>query len=200
MFIGYARVSTISQNLDMQIQALEKAGCEKIYAEKITGSGIERPVYQEMKEFLRDGVDTIVVYKLDRLGRSLKHLIVEIQEFQQRGIGFKSLQEHIDTTSSGGKLFFHIFAAMAEFERDLIRERTQAGLAAARARGRMGGRPSKLNEAKILAIRRLYADKNNQIGDICQMFGISKATLYRVVKLEKFLLNNALIDNSSKTL
>lgn len=169
----------------MQIQALERAGCEKIYSEKITGSGVERPVYQEMKGFLRDGVDTVVVYKLDRLGRSLKHLIAEIQEFQQRGIGFKSLQEHIDTTSSGGKLFFHIFAAMAEFERDLIRERTQAGLAAARARGRMGGRPSKLTEAKILAIRKLYADKNNQISDICQMFDISKATLYRVVKVSK---------------
>ena len=145
MLIGYARVSTIGQNLDMQIQALERAGCEKIYAEKVTGNGIDRSEYQQMKEFLRDNDDTVVVYKLDRLGRSLKHLIAEIQEFQQRGIGFKSLQENIDTLSSGGKLFFHIFAAIAEFERDLIRERTQAGLAAARARGRLGGRPSKLN-------------------------------------------------------
>ena len=159
MLIGYARVSTIGQNLDMQIQALERAGCEKIYAEKVTGNGIDRSEYQQMKEFLRDNDDTVVVYKLDRLGRSLKHLIAEIQEFQQRGIGFKSLQENIDTLSSGGKLFFHIFAAIAEFERDLIRERTQAGLAAARARGRLGGRPSKLNEAKIQAIRKLYADR-----------------------------------------
>jgi DNA invertase Pin-like site-specific DNA recombinase len=135
MLIGYARVSTIGQNLDMQIEALKRAGCEKIYAEKVSGGGIDRTEYQQMKEFLRDHEDTVVVYKLDRLGRSLKHLIAEMQEFQQRGIGFKSLQENIDTQSSGGKLFFHIFAAIAEFERDLIRERTQAGLAAAHGRG-----------------------------------------------------------------
>ena len=167
----------------MQIQALEKAGCEKIFAEKITGATKERPEYTKMKEFIRDGYDTVVVYKLDRLGRSLKHLIEEMQALKDRNIGFKSLQENIDTSTSGGKLFFHIFAAIAEFERDIIRERTASGFAAARARGRLGGRPKKIDEGKIHMIRRLYADKNNEINEICKMFNISRATLFRVVRV-----------------
>lgn len=183
MLVGYARVSTSDQNLDMQIQALEKAGCEKIFSEKVTGAAKERPEYIKIKEFIRDGHDTIVVYKFDRLGRSLKHLIEEMQELKSRNIGFKSLQENIDTSTSGGKLFFHIFAAIAEFERDIIRERTASGLAAARARGRLGGRPKKVDEGKIQMIRRLYADKNNEINEICKMFNISRATLFRVVRI-----------------
>jgi len=128
MLIGYARVSTQDQNLDMQIQALEKAGCEAIYSEKITGTRADRPEYLKMKDYARNGKDTIIVYKLDRLGRSLKHLIEEIQLFADRNIGFKSIQENIDTTTSSGKLFFHIFASIAEFEKDIIKERTLSTL------------------------------------------------------------------------
>lgn len=183
MLIGYARVSTSDQSLDLQIDALTKAGCEKIFAEKVTGSTQDRPELNNLKSFIRDHNDTIVVYKLDRLGRSLRHLIDEVQEFQKRGIGFKSLQENIDTTTSGGKLFFHIFAALAEFERDIIRERTNAGLNAARARGRLGGRPKKLSESQLHLMRKLYADKSNEVIDICTMFKISRPTLYRLVKV-----------------
>ena len=183
MLVGYARVSTQDQNLDMQINALKDAGCNKIFAEKITGTVAERPEYIALKQFVREGEDTVVVYKLDRLGRSLKHLVQEIQEFKSKNIGFKSLRESIDTNTAGGKLFFHIFAAIAEFERDLIVERTNAGLEAARARGRMGGRPKKLTQAQILILKKLYADKNNGIKDICESFKISKNTLFRLVRV-----------------
>lgn len=183
MLVGYARVSTESQNLDMQVQQLEAAGCTKIFKEKITGTRSDRPEYQAMKEFVREGEDTIVVYKLDRLGRSLKHLIEEIQSLKDRNIGFRSLQEHIDTNTSGGKLFFHIFAAIAEFERDIIKERTITGLEAARARGRLGGRPFKLSKSQISILKKLYNDKNNNISDICNSFNVSKATLYRLIKI-----------------
>lgn len=181
MLVGYARISTQDQNLDLQMDALEKAGCEKIFAEKITGGKFDRIEYQNMKAFIRDGQDTVVVYKLDRLGRSLKHLMEEIQEFNKRLIGFQSLREHIDTSTSGGKLFFHIFASIAEFEKDLIRERTTAGLAAARARGRLGGRPNKLSEKDVSMLRQLYNDKNNEINGLCKRFSISRTTLYRLV-------------------
>ncbi len=182
MLIGYARVSTQDQNLDMQIKALKLAGCEKIYAEKVTGTKAIRPEYDKMKEFARDGHDIIVVYKLDRLGRSLRNLIDEMQLFAKRNLGFKSLQENIDTSTSGGKLFFHIFAAVAEFEKDIIKERTLSGLEAARARGRVGGRPAKLSTSQVQMVRNLYKDKSNQLDDICAMFGISRITLYRTVR------------------
>ena len=184
MLIGYARVSTQDQNLDLQIDALTKAGCSKIFAEKITGSSSERSELNQMKSYIRDGIDTVVVYKLDRLGRSLKHLVNEMQELNDRKIGFKSLQENIDTTTPGGRLFFHMFAALAEFERDVIRERTQAGLRAARARGRMGGRPTKLTQEQVRQVRRLHADRDNKISDICKTFNISTTTLFRIVKLK----------------
>jgi DNA invertase Pin-like site-specific DNA recombinase len=132
-------------------------------------------------EFVRDG-DTFVVWKLDRLGRSLKHLIETVTTLHQRGVGFKSLTEQIDTTTSGGKLIFHVFGALAEFERDLIRERTRAGLAAARARGRVGGRPVLLDEKKRKLLQALYADKSNSIADILSALHISKSTLYRHVE------------------
>lgn len=183
MLVGYARVSTQDQNLDLQIDALTKAGCQKIFAEKITGATTDRSELNNLKTFIRDNQDTVVVYKLDRLGRSLKNLIDEMQSLQGRGIGFKSLQENIDTTTSGGRLFFHVFAALAEFERDIIRERTQAGLKAARARGRLGGRPKKLTESQLHLMRKLYADKANDISEICKMFNISKPTLFRLVKI-----------------
>src|SRR5688500_9195460 len=163
MLVGYARVSTNEQILDLQRDALEKIGCTKIYSDVVSGAKEERIGLEEALEYVREG-DTLVVWRLDRLGRSLKHLIETITELNNRKIGFKSIQENIDTTTSGGKLIFHIFGALAEFERDIIRERTQAGLLAARARGRKGGRPKAkaLNTPKKITLAQsLYNDKNN---------------------------------------
>src|SRR5512144_550949 len=147
MLIGYARVSTTDQTLDLQKDALEKAGCSKIFTDTASGAKAERIGLDEALNYVRSG-DTLVVWKLDRLGRSLPHLIETITGLNNRGVGFKSITEAIDTTTSGGKLIFHIFGALAEFERDIIRERTQAGLTAARARGRKGGRPRALTSRK----------------------------------------------------
>src|SRR3712207_2992829 len=182
MLIGYARVSTGEQTLDLQLDALAKAGCAKTYTETASGAKAERPVLQDVLGYLRPG-DTLVVWRLDRLGRSLRHLIETVAALAERGIGFKSLTEQIDTTTSGGKLVFHVFGALAEFERDLIRERTNAGLAAARARGRTGGRPKALADAKKLALARsLYDGGETDIETICRTLGISRATLYRALK------------------
>ena len=183
MLIGYARVSTHDQTLHLQKDALEKIGCTKIFTDTISGATIEREGLDEALDFLRKG-DTLVVWRLDRLGRSLKHLIETISALTQRNIGFKSLTENIDTTTSGGKLVFHIFGALAEFERDIIRERTQAGLQAARARGRLGGRPKALNTKQQSIAQALHADKNNSIDDICKTLNISRATLYRYIKVK----------------
>ena len=180
MLIGYARVSTHDQNLDLQKDALEKAGCKKIYVEQMSGSSRIRPELEKTLEMLRNG-DTLVVWRLDRLGRSLKHLIELISKLEQREIGFKSLMESMDTTTSGGKLIFHIFGALAEFEHNLIQERTSAGLAAARARGRNGGRPLKLDEKKRELAIKLYNEKERSIKEICQIMGISKPTLYSYI-------------------
>ena len=180
MLIGYARISTLSQNLDLQKDALEKAGCKKIYVEQMSGSSRIRPELEKTLEMLRNG-DTLVVWRLDRLGRSLKHLIELITKLEQREIGFKSLMESMDTTTSGGKLVFHIFGALAEFESDLIKERTGAGLAAARARGRNGGRPLKLNEKKRELAIKLYNERERSIKEICQIMGVSKPTLYSYI-------------------
>jgi DNA invertase Pin-like site-specific DNA recombinase len=182
MDIGYARVSTGEQTLDLQLDALTKAGCGKVYRETASGAKADRPVLDEVLAYLRPG-DTLVVWRLDRLGRSLKHLIEVVALLAERGIGFKSLTEQIDTTTPGGKLVFHVFGALAEFERDLIRERTHAGLAAARARGRLGGRPKKLGDAKQLELARtLYKDGKTDITTICATLGISRATLYRALR------------------
>src|SRR5215211_1889321 len=170
MLIGYARVSTHDQTLALQQDALSTASCERIFTDTASGAKAERPGLEEALDFVRPG-DTLVVWKLDRLGRSLPHLIDTIRQLQDRGIGFKSLTEQIDTTTSGGKLIFHVFAALAEFERDVIRERTNAGLVAARARGRTGGHPraTGLNDAKKVALaQRLYEDRTNSIDDICR--------------------------------
>src|SRR3712207_8125746 len=140
MLIGYARVSTIDQTLNLQNDALEKAGCSKIFTDTISGAKTERPGLEQALAYVRTG-DTLVVWRLDRLGRSLKHLIETITALHERQIGFKSITENVDTTTSGGKLVFHIFGALAEFERDIIKERTHAGLQAARVRGKKGGRP-----------------------------------------------------------
>ena len=187
MLIGYARVSTHDQTLALQQDALKQAGCERIFTDTASGAKADRPGLEEAAGFARSG-DTLVVWKLDRLGRSLPHLIETISGLQERGIGFKSLTEQIDTTTSGGKLIFHVFAALAEFERDVIRERTQAGLTAARARGRHGGHPraAALNDIKKVALaQRLYEDKKNSIDDICKTLRVSRSTLYRYVQVKR---------------
>jgi DNA invertase Pin-like site-specific DNA recombinase len=182
MDIGYARVSTGEQTLDLQLDALAQAGCDKVFTETASGAKSDRPLLQEAIAYARSG-DTIVVWRLDRLGRSLQHLIATVSDLRDRGVGFRSLTEQIDTTTSGGKLIFHVFGALAEFERDLIQERTHAGLAAARVRGRTGGRPPKLRDPKQLALaRRLYADEETDVATICRTLGISRATLYRALK------------------
>src|SRR5215211_1830232 len=182
MDIGYARVSTGEQTLDLQLDALTKAGCGKLFTETASGAKADRVVLQEVLAYLRPG-DTLVVWRLDRLGRSLRHLSETLTDLANRGIGFKSLTEQIDTTTPGGKLVFHVFGALAEFERDLTRERTHAGLAAARARGRVGGRPKKLADAKQLELARtLYDGGQADIDTICATLGISRATLYRSLK------------------
>ena len=185
MLIGYARVSTQQQTLALQQDALKQAACDRLFTDTLSGAKAERPGLAEALDFLRAG-DTLVVWRLDRLGRSLPHLIATVTALAERGIGFKSLTEQIDTTTPNGKLVFHVFGALAEFERDLIRERTQAGLRAARARGRVGGRPKSLADAKKLSmLQALYDDPKNAIDDICRTLGISRTTLYRNVKPRK---------------
>ena len=184
MQIGYARVSTLEQKVTPQIDQLKQAGCERIFRDKASGAKTERPGLQEALDFLREG-DSLVVWRLDRLGRSLKHLLATVSELEERGVGFRSLQESIDTTTSGGRLIFHIFGALAEFERNLIRERTMAGLRAARARGRVGGRPRKLDAKKTELAYRLYDEKKYAVKEICQMLGVSKPTLYAYLARRK---------------
>jgi DNA invertase Pin-like site-specific DNA recombinase len=186
MLIGYARVSTQDQTLHLQKDALKKIGCSKIFTDTASGAQTERKGLEEVLNYVREG-DMLVVWKLDRLGRSLKHLIETITKLNNRKIGFKSITENIDTTTSGGKLVFHIFGALAEFERDIIRERTNAGLQAARARGRLGGRPKAKTldtPKKVSLAQSLYDDKTNEINDICNILHISRATLYRYIKVK----------------
>jgi DNA invertase Pin-like site-specific DNA recombinase len=181
MLIGYARVSTTEQNLDLQKDALHAAGCERIFTDTASGAKADRPGLAAALEHCRKG-DTLVVWKLDRLGRSLPHLVETVRELLDRGVGFKSLQEAIDTTTSGGKLIFHIFASLAEFERDIIRERTNAGLTAARARGRVGGRPKGVDEKKRKAALALKANSAYSIQEICEIVGISRNTYYKYTR------------------
>lgn len=184
MLIGYGRVSTTEQNLDLQKDALERAGCQQLFTDTASGARAERPGLAQALKACRSG-DTLIVWKLDRLGRSLPHLVETVQQLQERGIGFKSLQESIDTTSPGGKLIFHIFASLAEFERDLIRERTNAGLSAARARGRKGGRPKGVDEKKQKAAVSLAKDTTRSVSEICQILGISRNTYYKYTRAER---------------
>ena len=183
MKIGYARVSTLEQNLALQQDALKAAGCERVIVEKASGAKADRSGLDRVRELLRKG-DVLVVWRLDRLGRSLRHLIELMTELEGAGIGFRSLTEAIDTTTSGGKLVFHIFGALAEFERNLIRERTRAGLDAARARGRKGGRRKKLGDKQRALAVDLYRQKKHTIEEICRTVGISKPTLYAYVREE----------------
>jgi len=181
MLVGYARVSTFEQHLDLQVDDLRKAGCEKIYSDKISGITSKRAGLEEALSYMREG-DTLVVWKLDRLGRTLKHLIQFIQDLQEKGIHFKSLKENIDTTSSTGKLIFHIFGALAEFERDIIIERTKAGLEAARARGRKGGRKPKLDSSKVNMALAAYEGKKTTVQEICKNLGVTKPTFYKAIR------------------
>ena len=181
MRIGYARVSTTDQHLDLQHDALHTAGCERLFSDTVSGARVDRPGLTAALSACRSG-DTLVVWKLDRLGRSLPHLVEIVQDLDARGVGFTSLQEQMDTTTSGGKLIFHIFASLAAFERDLIRERTHAGLAAARARGRKGGRPKGVNEKKRKAALALKRDPQYSIKEICEIVGISRNTYYKYTR------------------
>ena len=180
MLIGYARVSTDDQNLNLQMDALQQAGCEKIYSDRISGAKALRPGLSLALEVARTG-DVLMVWRLDRLGRSLKDLIEIMTTLDERGIGLQSLQESISTTNNSGRLIFHLFGALAEFERNLIRERTTAGLVAARARGHRGGRPKALDPAKRLLAVRLYTEGQHTIIEICKLMGISKPTLYNYI-------------------
>jgi len=176
--IGYARVSTLDQDPALQLDALKSAGCERVFTDKASGALERRPQLENMLDHLRAG-DTVVVWRLDRLGRSLKNLIALVEDLAEKKIGFRSLTESIDTTSAGGKLIFSIFGALAEFERALTKERTLAGLAAARARGRKGGRPRTMTDDKVLLARKLYDSKEHTVEQIASLLGVSRKTIYR---------------------
>lgn len=180
MIFGYARVSTQDQNLDLQLDALKQYGSARIFEEKMTGTKRERPQLEELLRYLRDG-DTVVVWKLDRIGRSMKDLMELVNGFHDHGVNFVSLKENIDTTTATGKLIFHIFASLSEFERDMLSERTKAGLQSARARGRKGGRPSKGKDKVALALK-MYDSKQYSVTEIVDATGISKTSLYRFVR------------------
>jgi DNA invertase Pin-like site-specific DNA recombinase len=183
MKIGYARVSTNDQSIDLQLDALEKAGCEKIYQEKMSVMKDDRPQLKELLEYAREG-DILVVYKLDRLGRSTKRLIELSEELQERGIELVSIRDSIDTTTAVGKAMFKMLAVLAEMERDLISERTKAGLESARARGRRGGRPKKDNRLVEKALK-LYDTGQYKVKEIEEITSVSKATLYREIRKRK---------------
>lgn len=177
--IGYVRISTDDQNLDVQRDALLWSGCSTIYEETRSGKSTDRPELEQCRKALRGG-DTLVVWRLDRLGRSLPDLVRIVAELERRGIGFESLSEKIETDSAAGKLVFHVFAALAEFERNLIRERTHAGLAAARARGRAGGRKPKLDADQVREIKRLMTDPSISVSQIAARYKVSRTTIYKV--------------------
>jgi DNA invertase Pin-like site-specific DNA recombinase len=178
MLVGYARVSTQDQDLSLQLDALQAAGCDKVYTEKASGAQRDRPQLQAALEYMR-GQDTLVVWKLDRLARSLKQLIETVEELGARGIGLRSLTESLDTTTSGGTLVFHLFAALAEFERSMIRERTRSGLQAARRRGRLGGRPPALTGQDLAEAKALLRDPDITVEQVAKRLGVAPSTLYR---------------------
>ncbi|WP_430430858.1 recombinase family protein [Oceanicaulis sp.] len=178
MLVGYARVSTQEQDAELQRVSLREAGCEKIFEETASGAQRDRPQLAAALNYMREG-DTLVVWKLDRLARSLKQLIETVERLDDSRVGFRSLTENIDTTTPGGKLIFHIFGALAEFERSMIRERTVAGLAAARAQGRVGGRPKALSQTDIKAAVALMSDSSISVSEIARRMGVAPATLYR---------------------
>ena len=183
--IGYARVSTSEQNLSLQINALRQAGCQEIFSDKISGAKAKRPGLANCLSVLNSG-DQLIVWRLDRLGRSLLHLVSVVSDLRKRNIGFRSLMDgSIDTTTASGELIFNIFASLAQFERQLIRERTRAGLAVARARGKNGGRPRlEPNDPRVIMAKKMYLDKSVPIGQVCATLKISRATFYRYVAMK----------------
>ena len=178
--LGYARVSTTEQNPDLQVDELTAAGCWKVWTDHASGALDRRPELDAVLEQLRPG-DTLVVWRLDRLGRSLRHLIEVVTGLDERGVGFRSLRESIDTTTAGGRLVFHLFGALAQFEREIIRDRTVAGLTAARARGRVGGRPSKLTVEQVRQARRMYDARELTVEQIGAVLGVSRTSIYRAL-------------------
>lgn len=178
MLVGYARVSTQDQTPELQLDALKVAECERVFEEKASGAQRDRPQLMAALDYARKG-DTIVVWKLDRLARSTKQLIETVELLEERGVGFRSLTENIDTTTSGGRLIFHIFAALAEFERAVIRERSSAGLKAARERGRVGGRPPVMTKDDIAAAKALLSDPSITTRQVAERIGVSVSTLYK---------------------
>lgn len=178
MLIGYARVSTLDQNLALQKDALSEAGCERVFVETASGAQRDRPELKAAIEYMRAG-DTLVVWKLDRLARSLKQLIETVEDLGAREIALRSLTEAMDTSTSGGKLIFHVFGALAEFERAILRERTRAGLKAARARGRTGGRPAALKAGDLAEARALLRDPEITVAQVAKRLGVAESTLYR---------------------
>lgn len=181
--IGYARVSTLDQDTSLQINALQQFGCERIYEDKASGIKTDRPELLKAISYLREG-DVLVVWKLDRLGRSMKHLIQIINDLEDHKIGFKSLTENIDTTTPGGKLVFHLFGALAQFERDLIKERTKAGLKAARDQGRIGGRPISMTDEKLRKAKEHLKNGLN-VREAAARIKVSKTTLYKALNIKK---------------
>ena len=181
MLLGYARVSTEEQNLELQVDALERAGCERVFSDKLSGSRLDRPGLAAALSHLRSG-DTLVVWKLDRLGRTVRQLVEFVAKLNQDGVEFRSLTDGIDTTTPAGRFFFHMMAALAEMERDLTRERTMAGLAAARARGRMGGRPPALSPKQLTQARHLMQHPDQTMAEIAATLGVSRSTLYRSLR------------------
>jgi len=178
--LGYARVSTLEQNPDLQVAELAAAGCWKVWTDHASGALDRRPQLDAVLEQLRPG-DTLVVWRLDRLGRSLRHLIEVVTGLDERGVGFRSLRESIDTTTAGGRLVFHLFGALAQFEREIIRDRTVAGLTVARARGRVGGRPSKLTAEQVRQARRMYDARELTVEQIGAVLGVSRTSIYRAL-------------------
>lgn len=189
MLIGYARISTIEQNLDLQLDALAKAGCDRIFQDMASGAKGIRKGLSEALEYARES-DTLVVWRLDRLGRSLAQLIDFMKGLNNRGIGFRSIIDTIDTTTSMGQFFFHVTGAFSELERNLIRERTLAGLEAARARGRHGGRPKALDEEDALMAWELHQSNKASVEAISKRFGVAKRTLYRYLEKQKISSNS----------
>jgi DNA invertase Pin-like site-specific DNA recombinase len=178
MLIGYARVSTRDQKVHLQLDALREAGCEKIFEETASGARRDRPELNAALDFMRSG-DTLVVWKLDRLARSTRQLLETVEMFERRKIGLKTITQNIDTTNAGGRLIFTVFGAIAEFEREIIRERTRAGLDAARSRGRKGGRPRSLSDKDLKQARALLADPEITVEEVARRFGVGSSTLYR---------------------
>jgi DNA invertase Pin-like site-specific DNA recombinase len=176
--IGYARVSTVGQDEALQLDAFQKAGIDRIFTDRVSGSTRDRPGLTSALECARRG-DSLIVWRLDRLGRSLRHLIDVVQDLDERGVALVSLTESLDTGTPGGRLVFHVFGALAQFERELIRERTQAGLAAARARGRVGGRPTVWTPAKLATARAMHASGEHDVATIARVLGVSRASVYR---------------------